>query len=178
MIGAELKKGETEFYWDGPDGFGLRSGSATELTEIPAHEAAIIDARMNAKHHQGLNYLGIFQEDERRVKFLKCNNSAYDFTPDIVDGKLNLEYVACPERGKCKAEGSLCQPLEINGTRITMAQLKIISLIRQCRSDKEICHELGIKPQTLRTHKQTIQIKLNADRKVQVALKAVEYGII
>lgn len=179
MIGAGLRNGETEFYWDGPDGYVLQSGIRSGLEGISDHDRQIVDQCMSAKHHAALDEWQIFMADQRRLKFLKCNSSTYDFTPDIVNGKIQLEYVECSERGgKCKFEGQFCQALDINGIRITMAELKIIALIREGKYDKEICSDLGIAKQTLNTHKQNIERKLDADRKVQVALKAVEYGII
>ena len=178
MIGAGLKDGETEFYWDGPNGYVVKSGIRSGADALSDHDRSIIDSAMTLDHHNALNDWQIFAEDQRRLKFLKCNSSTYDFTPDIKDGKIQLEYVSCSERGICKHEGKFCRALDINGVRITMTQLKIISMIRAGLYDKEICFQLGIAIQTLRTHKQAIEKKMDADRKVQVALKAVEYGII
>ena len=178
MTPGGLKIGQTEFFWDDAQGWVLHSGQLLSIEQMPEELFVIVDAAMNDKHSKALDRMGILDPDRRRLKFLKCNAGTFDFTPDIQNGAMQLEYVTCPERGRCSEEGHLCQPLLINGHKISMAELRIISLIRQGKYDKEICDELSIAPQTLRTHKQNIERKLNADRKVQVALKAVEYGII
>jgi len=180
MIPGGILKGHTEFYWLEQDGFVMQDGHSYPVLDMSPDLKSIVDAKMNPKHHQALDNMGIKEADARRIKFLQCNSGAYDFTSDIVDGKMQLEYVACPLRGSCSEEGKLCQPLKIEALNatLTMGQLRAISHIRKGLYDKEICVKENIKIQTLRTQKQIIERKLDADRKVEVALKAVEYGIM
>lgn len=178
MIPAGIRIGEVEFFWDGPAGFYMIEGDKVPVEQMTPEIGDLVDQQINVRHQEALTEMRISSPELRRLKFLQCNCSSYDFTPDIEDGVMQLEYVACEYRGICKQEGKLCQPLMINGQKISMQELRITSLIRKGLYDKEISAVLNIAPQTLRTHKQNIERKLNADRKVQVALKAVEYGII
>jgi len=179
MIPAGISTGEIEFFRDRTELFAMCSGIKVGILHLPADLTGIVDAAMETKHHECLDKMGIDCKVERRIQFLKCNCSSYDFTPDIVDGQLTLqrEYVSCEFRGQCQYEGKFCGPIEIDGKKVTMAELRVTSKIRAEKSDKEICDELNIHPQTLRVQKASIQIKLNADRKVGIAMKAVQYGI-
>jgi DNA-binding CsgD family transcriptional regulator len=157
----------------------MHSGVRKEIADLhPAIHAVVVN-HITPKHHSTLDRMGIEDAFLRMVQFIKCNLSSYDYTPDIIEGELSLrtEYVACPLRGKCDYEGKGCQPIVVDGQKVTMAELRITSLIRDCYQDKEICDIVGIQPQTLRVHKLNIQTKLKADRKPQVAMRAVQYGI-
>jgi DNA-binding CsgD family transcriptional regulator len=179
MIPAGLRAGQHEFYWDGPQGLVISAGVQRPVEEMPAILKPVIDRAITKQARQSMVLMGILGADEQRIQFLKCNCSNSDYTPDIDEATMVLrrEYVTCSMRGHCQFEGKLCSGIEVDGRKITMAQLRIVALIRKGLYDKEICDQLHIAPQTLRTHKQTIQTLLNADRKTGIALKAVEYGI-
>lgn len=179
MIPAGLSAGEHEFYWDGPQGYVLSAGVKRPVEDMPAILKPVVDKAITKQALQSMLTMGITCADQQRIQFLKCNCGNADYTPDIDETTMVLqrEYVTCSMRGSCQFEGKLCRGIEVDGRALTMSHLRIIGLIRKGLYDKEICDQLHIAPQTLRTHKQTIQILLNADRKTGIALKAVQYGI-
>jgi DNA-binding NarL/FixJ family response regulator len=179
MIPAGIRTGETEFMSDADQLFAMRSGFKTDVEALPAKVLNIVSNNMLPKHHEVLDRMGIKGYFPRIKQFIKCNASAADFTPDVIDGQLtfNTEYSPCPFRGKCEFEGHFCGAVNVEGQIITMALLRITSLIRAGYRDAEICDIVEICPQTLRTQKATIQSRLGADRKVGIAIKAIQYGI-
>jgi DNA-binding CsgD family transcriptional regulator len=180
MIPAGIKPGEVEFFQMETNLYAMVSGSQVSLCSLPAYVYDIIDRSIDIKANEALDALGITDVMERRKQFLKCNCTEYDFTPDIAPGQttLNLEYVACGLRGGlCSFEGSLCKHIIIDGQKISLAELRVISCIRQGLQDKEICSRLGIALDTLRSHKRNIQPKIGALSKVQIATQSIKYGI-
>jgi len=179
MIPAGIQKGETEFFEVGNQLVAMHEGALTQLEDLPEYALRIVDDHINHKAAAALDNMGISDVMERRKQFLKCNCGSFDFTPDIVAGSgvLNMEYVDCSIRHVCNYNGLLCQPITINGHRVTMTELKVASFIRKGLYDKEICGEMNIEQDTLRTHKKRIQIKLGANRKTQIATQAIKLGI-
>jgi DNA-binding CsgD family transcriptional regulator len=179
MKPAGIKIGETEFFTDENGNISaMHQGCRKEIYQLPAIIHDLIDVAMDETQKESLNKMGVFMPLDRRLQFLKCNCSTYDETPDLVNGTFRNEYVECSQRQKCAYEGKLCKPITLsNGTHLTMAELRITSLIRAGQFDKEIARAVGIKENTLRKHKQNIQEKLNVDSKTQIALKAIELGI-
>ncbi|MBS7565120.1 response regulator transcription factor [Mucilaginibacter sp. Bleaf8] len=179
MIPAGLQLGETEFGRIGAELVAIHEGHKTTLEHLPKHLLVVIDNSMNQIHHEALNELKISDPMHRRHKFLMCNNSNFDLTADIKAGRetLQMEYVTCEHRGKCFVEGRLCQSLIINEHKIRLSELRVISQIRKGFSDKEICSNLNIALDTLRSHKKSIQLKLNAPRKADIAMQSIKYGI-
>jgi DNA-binding CsgD family transcriptional regulator len=179
MIPAGIQQGETEFFVIGKELKAMHNGEQLSVESLPSHIHHIIDRSINGKAHLALDRMGLEDVMARRVQFLKCNCGRFDFTPDLQHGadQLQLEFVACEFRGHCAFEGMLCQPVTINGIKVTMAELRIISFIRKGYYDKEICAQLTIAPDTLRSHKKSIQRKLGADRKTEIATQSIKYGL-
>lgn len=66
---------------------------------------------------------------KRTEQFAKCRLGGLDFNPDIVNNVLqDGEYWACPNRGNCQHEGTLCKLPVINGKRLNNTEVKIMQL--------------------------------------------------
>ena len=55
---------------------------------------------------------------------------------------------------------------------------KVLERICQGRSNKEIARELGIAPETVKSHIKNIFVKLAVDRRAQAVLRAQSLGLI
>jgi LuxR family maltose regulon positive regulatory protein len=55
---------------------------------------------------------------------------------------------------------------------------KILEHIGQGRSNKEIARELGIAPETVKSHIKNVFVKLAVDRRAQAVLRAQSLGLI
>lgn len=180
MIPAGIKDGEIEVFETNDGLFAMISGSKAEFSDIPLWALAVIDNSIDGKASQALDLIGLKDIMARRVQWAKCNIASYDFTADITPGSITVqsEYVDCGLRGgACIHEGNLCKHIDINGYRISLSELRIISCIRAGLQDKEICSRLNIAPDTLRSHKRNIQPKLGAVTKVHIATQSIKYGI-
>lgn len=127
-----------------------------------------------------LNHIGLTNIHSRRRQFLRCNNSSFDYIPDVCADvpTLRTEYVPCSIRGKCKYEGKLCQGVFVLNGKLTLRELRVMALIRIGLYDKEICDQLFISLDTLKTHKKNIQRKLGVERKSAIANSAAFMQII
>jgi DNA-binding CsgD family transcriptional regulator len=179
MIPAGIQQGQTEFFKLKSQVLAMHNGVQMQIAELPTSVLRKIDQAISPKAHAALDMMGIHESMDRRVQFIKCNLGSFDFTPDITEGSdhVQREYVNCIYRGECVFEGLLCQPVIINGNKVTMTELKVTSLIRGGFYDKEICGKLRIAPDTLRSHKRNIQRKLGASRKTEIAVQSIKYGL-
>lgn len=169
---------QTEFFDHLETGYSLTRGSVEEFKAIPSDLSQLIrDLIQSDKLVQiGLDRLGILSESEQVAKVYKCNYSACDNFPDITAaGHLGpREYVSCPNRGNCQAEGMLCA-LPFGFTK---RQRDVVREIGMGLLDKEICDKLGISQDTLRNHKDSAAAKAGIERKTSLGIIAHQYKLI
>jgi DNA-binding CsgD family transcriptional regulator len=60
--------------------------------------------------------------------------------------------------------------------RLTQREIDIVSLIAAGRSNKAIAIQLGVAPETIKTHLKRIFLKLSARTRAEVAFRAAKYG--
>jgi DNA-binding NarL/FixJ family response regulator len=74
------------------------------------------------------------------------------------------------------------EPLPIPGatdrSTLTGREREVLSLLVEGKDNNEIAAELVISPETVKTHVSTVLDKLEADNRVQAAVKAVRAGLI
>lgn len=97
-----------------------------------------------------------------------CNFGGWNRKPDF-NGQINVEYWNCGQRGKCKHEGKICSKINPDEKNPTSQEFKIMELISSGLCDKEIAAKLGTSLYTVTTQRQTIERKLKARCKVDVA---------
>lgn len=118
-------------------------------------------------------------EDAQMEKCIKCMFANLDGTPDIDEkGDIhNIEFVDCPERGKCAFEGIGCNSFQLaNGHFISRAQLRVLRLCHLKNSD--IAEALFLSVDTVKGHIQTILSLTEFPNKTILALWAQEKGLI
>lgn len=96
-------------------------------------------------------------------RFCKCNFCRLDTTAfDVVDvdkdGKFNFEKVECPMRGECPYEGIVCLP-RFNAN-LSTAELRVMKLLYEGRSEQEAAAELFNSPNTIHQHVKSVYVKL------------------
>jgi DNA-binding NarL/FixJ family response regulator len=88
--------------------------------------------------------------------------------PPSVIAKIALRVRMVRERGP---EGPRIEPL-------TARELEILRALSAGRKTREICTELGIAPNTLRTHVQNITAKLHVHSKLEAVVFALRHGLV
>ena len=61
--------------------------------------------------------------------------------------------------------------------KLTAREREVLSLVVEGRDNTEIAAELVISPETVKTHVSSLLSKLEADNRVQAAVKAVRAGL-
>lgn len=85
-------------------------------------------------------------------RFIRCNLSEYDQTPDIDhNGSFRLEFVSCPMRGECKWDGIICRP-KFTST-LTARETEIMKCFYNNESKEDIADKLFISIETVKQHK-------------------------
>lgn len=92
-------------------------------------------------------------------RFLKCNFSLNDSTPDIdADGSLRLETVLCPMKGECRYESIICDPKY--NTELSDREVQVTELLVAGYTPLEIGERLFISKYTVENHRKNIYKKL------------------
>ena len=100
--------------------------------------------------------VGVFDEDPQTLKF--------------VNGL--LERLRKRARGTCKPTAA--RPRD----ELTARERSIVEFIAGGRSNKEIARELGIAPETIKTHLKRIFQKLSAESRTQAVIRAQSLGVL
>ena len=131
----------------------------------------------DAEGRRGLDILKIKQPKQRFEQWLKCRFGGYNKTPDFAFGKLSNDFFHCDRRGKCPAEGIICKLYTKNGTKISGAELRIIRLVSEGYTDKEIANKLHLSWHTVQNHRRNIYEKIGGYSQVHICNLAHELGI-
>ncbi len=168
----------TEFFDHMGSDHMVKDGSVNICNGFPHFFEVLLDTAIanDPMVQKGLELLEITGTDERRMKFYDCNYSACDNAPDVTaTGELGpREYVACPNRGTCVAEGKLCR-LPYGFTK---RERDVVREIGLGLLDKEICQRLAISQDTLRNHKDNAAAKAGIERKASLAVIAHKCNLI
>lgn len=179
LFPAGLNDLSFEVYKRANEIFALHNCEVKTYDTFPAALYTFIDQIINSRPKAvwALNFLGITDAHDRRKKFISCNMANFDFTADISAGfvKFTTEHVPCDLRGgACPVEGKLCQGIDAPFGKLSLRDLKIMTMIREGFFDKEIADTLFIAPDTLKTTKRKIQDRLGVQRKAMIANAAAE----
>jgi len=166
-LSYELYKRANEIY-------AVHNGGTLKYRDFPESLLNLIDRiiEQRPKAVKALNFLNLKDPADRRIKFISCNMSNFDFTADISAclKRFTTEYVPCSLRGGgCPVEGQLCEGVDAPNGKLSLRDLRIMTMIRNGFYDKEISDALFIAPDTLKTTKRNIQVKLGVQRKAMIA---------
>ncbi|MBB2149148.1 LuxR C-terminal-related transcriptional regulator [Pedobacter gandavensis] len=178
LIPDALIKPSFEFFSDGIKTHQLFNGQVSEIEDLPAilKKALFTEISFDPCVQRGLNKLGIKNPDEMLLKFFDCNYSSFDGTADLSEsGELGpKEFIHCSQRGKCLGEGLICRfPNDL-----TKREFEVVTRIAIGQMDAQICGELFITQNTLRTHKNNIELKIGGFGKPFMASWAAKNNLI
>ncbi|HEY4195692.1 MAG TPA: helix-turn-helix transcriptional regulator, partial [Mucilaginibacter sp.] len=124
----------------------------------------------------GARAMGATNRTEELERLLICNYGGFDNAADMVDGKLQpTEFWACPNRGKCKFEGIVCDKLKTaSGEFLTPQEIQVVKLIAAGHLDKHIADRLAISVKTVTTHTRNIRRKTKLFRKPEITRFAIQ----
>jgi len=182
MIGSNIPAGllceNSEIFSKHNISYALVKGTCVPFADFPEYLLTAIDNSITATDHICLTEMNMIDNDDRRQKWISCNVSELDNTPDYIVGQKTLtrEYVNCPERGKCKQEGRLCLTLP-QSTGLTKTQLIVLSHIRDGLLNKEIASRMGISIHTVNTHTKNLQKRTGLTRKADMSRYAQEMNL-
>lgn len=166
-----------EFFEANTIDYKLTNGIVSRLKRLPSQFLNLISAEvaLDLKSHLGFKKLKITDEYQRLHKYYRCNYSLYSNNPDIsIGGSLGVkEFVNCKQRGHCAAEGLICK----FPCGLTKRQAQISNRIANGQSDCQICSELFISQNTLRSHKNSIETKTGCAGKVSIGVWATESNL-
>jgi|GEM_PF-913230 len=182
MYPAGLNDLSFELYKRTEQIYALHNGGTLHYDQFPIALLQLIDRIIEErpKAKKALDLINLVDPDERRIKFISCNMANFDFTADVSAclSRFTTEYVSCKLRGgACPVEGDLCQGIDAPNGKLSLRDLKIMSMIRNGLYDKEISDALFIAPDTLKTTKRNIQRKLGVERKASIANVAASLQI-
>ncbi|MEM7231141.1 MAG: response regulator transcription factor [Planctomycetota bacterium] len=90
----------------------------------------------------------------------------------VAAGRLHVD----PEYGGADVEGeSNAEPEDRSIERLTDRELKVLTLIGQAMTTREVATELGVSPKTIETHRQNIKQKLRLRSSVELAHQAFRW---
>ncbi len=91
---------------------------------------------------------------------------------DSMTGKLVAQFRAQP------AADAAAAPAAVDRTRLTPRELEIVKCLARGDSNKVIARELDVAESTIKIHVQNILKKLHLSSRVQVAVYAIEHGLL
>ena len=138
------------------------------------------DIAINSVKARALTAMGLTERLPRIEKYLVCNYGGFDHHPDMLNGVLmHTEYWACPNRGKCKFEGVLCDGLKTaSGEMLSVREIQVLKLVATGLLDKEIAETLQISIHTVPTHTRNIRRKTMLMRKADLTRYATQKNLI
>lgn len=113
-------------------------------------------------------------KEEMLYQYVWCNFGGWNMKPDLDKETTTKEYWDCGCRGRCKAEGIICNmPF-----RFSPRELEFISLCSNDLADKQIADKMNISNNTATTYRQNITKKLpTVNSKVGIAVFAIENNL-
>lgn len=157
----------------------ILGGSCLTYPEFPLPILNQIDNSITPRNHRALDDMGIIKLDERRNKWMLCNQSSLDHVADYspVSKTLAREVVPCKERGRCKQEGTLCLTLS-QSTGLTTREIETLTNIGLGLLDKEIAYKMGISENTVSVHTKHLREKTGCQRKAELAIRAKDLNLV
>lgn len=179
---AGLTDSSVEFYIYDNEIRCLYRGQTYSFKDFPTEIIQIVEKDMleNPKALQALTLWDITDPEAQMRQYIACRFGGFDSNPDITNkGEIHhREYFNCGRRGICPYEGKLCATIKVANGELTKREIEVLRCIGTGMLDKEICDELTICQDTLRTHKDNISIKCGESRKPALGVLAYKLNLI
>lgn len=121
----------------------------------------------------------LLDEKSQTTQYLACRYGAFDGSPDIIDGKLQVpEHVACGIRETCKSQGKLCGSIQLKHGNLTVHEVRTLTEVGNGLLDKEIADKHNISVHTVRHQKDSICRKSGLERKPAMVGLAYMLGLV
>ena len=177
------KNQDIEFYSDtGTDLNMISDGKIISYKDFDKQTIELLRRELESDE-RALKCLSFIPDPAERLKrFAICRYGALNKKADL-DAESNefndREYFDCGTRGNCpyNGEGKVCQEIIVGKEVITKQEIKIIALIAEDLTDKEIADKLFISKHTVTTHRQNITRKTGL-KKAGLARWAAEHQIV
>jgi DNA-binding CsgD family transcriptional regulator len=120
----------------------------------------------------------VTEADQMELKFVDCRYGRYNYKPDLDGHSLHPDAPSCSELKTCPGFGKVCKiPKGKNGI-LSRQEYIITLLVAKGKQDKEISFELDIEISTIRTYLARIREKLCVNNRIEIALWAINNGVI
>lgn len=147
-------------------------GMVMPWTGLPAHIQNNFLAEFRASNLCD-TIIGLFPniKDKKQAfaRWLSCNFGGFDNTPDYADRHKESEHWDCGHRGKCAAEGIVCQSHSLSAKEV-----EVVRLLAEGLPDKLIADKLSISINTVITHEKRIRKKIKAYNRIEIMRFAIE----
>lgn len=176
-----LEDQSVEFYVFDNDIKCLHQGIRYSWGQFPSWIISKIEEDMLA-HPEAIKALvnwDISDKDEMLRQYIICRFGGFDGTADITtEGKIDyVEYFDCGRRGNCAQEGKLCSAIKVGEEYLTRQEINVLKKVVAGKPNKIIAAELFISEETVSSHNQNIQRKLQVTSKIEMATWAVKRNI-
>lgn len=120
----------------------------------------------------------ITEADKMELKFVDCRYGRYDDKSDLDGHTTRPDAPCCSELKTCLGFSEVCKiPAGKNGI-LSRREYIITIMVAKGKQDKEISFELDIEISTIRTYLARIREKLCVNNRIEIAMWAINNGII
>jgi len=175
MLPPGITDANLEIFADGTKLMATFNGAIMIFEQLPDSIKSAFEKLLDADKI-ALKYLSkeYSTKEEMLYQYVWCNFGGWNMKPDLDKETTTKEYWDCGCRGKCKAEGIICNmPF-----RFRPRELEFISLCSKDLADKQIADKMKISNNTATTYRQNITKKLGSvSSKVGIAVFAIENNL-
>lgn len=174
--------GNFEFYEENGNVFFLNNKGKHDFVELDVVQLDQLrnDLDAHPRARRAIEeQLGITNPICQLKQWAICNFGNFDNKADLTaDGVIIHEHVNCDQRGTCKFEGIICQPLLVENGTLTPREVQIIKLVTRDLLDKQISDMLGMAPNTMAVHRTNIEKKIGCHSKAGITAYAYQNNLL
>lgn len=157
--------------------FALSNGQTIKFEDLNPVKKALIFEKLLSDDN-AVEDLKSLTQSEALERFAFCIYGAADHEADF-DSAGNLKETdnfICSTNCQCLKWNS--KSINIEGNKLTIREIEIVSLLASDKPDKQIADQLDITESTLNTHKKHLFEKFNVNSKSGLITKAIQNKII
>lgn len=156
----------------------IQNGSIKDLSELPLESLELLknaikdDREVNLALHD----LHPTSKFKRIEQFITCRFGGLDFSPDILEGKLqDGEYWECPKRGSCPHKGTLCKLPVVKGERLTNQDVHLLQLLSTEKTNQAIASDMEMAEGTFHQVKKYLYKKIGGVQTKQATTRFAHF---
>ena len=178
---AGLEGSALEIYRNNNDVRVLMNGNRMDYLELPSMLREPFQAELIADNEARefiQNEFKITDSDALEEKFVGCRYGALNHIPDLIGRKINADAPSCEHVDTCPGLGIVCKIPKGKCGQITRQEYRIIRKVAVGKLDKEIAATLDIEISTVRTFLSRIREKLCVNNRIEIAVWALNNGVV